>query len=59
VHACLGAAIARLSLAIVFEEFLARFPAFGRAEERLEWVPSSTFRSPVRLMLEMGSDPIC
>jgi hypothetical protein len=51
VHACLGASIARLSLAIVFEEFLARFPEFTRGAEKLEWVPSSTFRSPVRLPL--------
>lgn len=57
VHACLGASIARLSLAIVFEEFLARFPDFSRVDRKLEWVPSSTFRSPVRLVL--GSDPIC
>jgi cytochrome P450 len=58
VHACLGASIARLSLAIVFEEFLARFPEFACAERELDWVPSSTFRSPLRLVLEMGSDPI-
>ncbi len=58
VHACLGASIARLSLAIVFEEFLARFPEVSRAPQELEWVSSSTFRSPVRLELEMGSGPI-
>ncbi len=56
VHACLGATIARLSLTIVFEEFLARFPEFSRAEQKLEWVPSSTFRSPLKL--ELGSLPI-
>jgi cytochrome P450 len=55
VHACLGASIARLSLAIVFEEFLARFPAFVRAEKQLEWVPSSTFRSPLRLELKAAA----
>jgi cytochrome P450 len=55
VHACLGASIARLSLAIVFEEFLARFPAFVRAEKRLDWVPSSTFRSPLRLELKSAA----
>jgi cytochrome P450 len=51
VHACLGASIARLSLAIVFEEFLGRFPDFARTGEPLDWVPSSTFRSPIRLPL--------
>ena len=54
VHACLGASIARLSLATVFEEFLARFPDFSRTEQTLEWVPSSTFRSPMRLELGIG-----
>jgi cytochrome P450 len=51
VHACLGASIARLSLGIVFEEFLARFPRFERGTGQLEWVPSSTFRSPLQLPL--------
>ena len=58
VHACLGASIARLSLAIVFEEFLACFPQFRRAPQTLDWVPSSTFRSPLRLVLETESGPI-
>jgi cytochrome P450 len=53
VHACLGASIARLSLAILFEEFLARFPEIQRATAALEWVPSSTFRSPIRLELKI------
>lgn len=51
VHACLGASLARLSLVIVFEEFLRRFPEFVRASDPLDWVPSSTFRSPTRLPL--------
>ncbi|HEX6398251.1 MAG TPA: cytochrome P450 [Steroidobacteraceae bacterium] len=51
VHACLGASIARLSLAILFEEFLDRFPDFAGTGEPLHWVPSSTFRSPIRLPL--------
>jgi cytochrome P450 len=54
VHACLGASIARLSLGIVFEEFLARFPNFQRVEATLDWISSSTFRSPVRLVLGTG-----
>jgi len=51
VHACLGAAIARLAIRIAFEEFLARWPDFEQAEETLAWMPSTTFRSPLRLDL--------
>ena len=54
VHACLGASIARLSLAIVFGEFLRRFPEFSRSADALDWVPSSTFRSPIRLPLRIA-----
>jgi hypothetical protein len=34
------------------EEFLAAIPEFGRAERALHWVPSSTFRSPLSLVLQ-------
>jgi len=51
VHACLGTAIARLACKVVFEEILKRMPDFHRVEERLAWMPSSTFRSPLRLEL--------
>jgi hypothetical protein len=36
------------------EEFNAVFPDYHRAEENPPWMPSSTFRSPMRLMLEVG-----
>jgi cytochrome P450 len=52
VHACLGAPIAKLATQLAMEEFLARIPSFRRVEESLRWMPSSTFRSPMRLMLE-------
>jgi cytochrome P450 len=52
VHACLGAPIAKLATQLTMEEFLARIPDFRRTEETLPWMPSSTFRSPMRLMLE-------
>ncbi len=55
VHACLGTAIARLATKIIFEELLKRFPDFHRAEEALNWMPSSTFRSPMKLELVPGS----
>jgi hypothetical protein len=51
VHACLGTAIARLSVKIAFEELHKVVPNYTRAEESLQWMPSSTFRSPLRLEL--------
>jgi cytochrome P450 len=51
VHGCLGSMLARASLRIIFEEFLARLPHFRRTDDTLEWMPSTTFRSPVRLQL--------
>ena len=51
VHACLGTAIARLSVKIAFEELHKVIPNYTRAEESLQWMPSSTFRSPLRLEL--------
>lgn len=51
VHACLGTAIARLSVKIAFEEFHKVVPDYARVQEQLAWMPSSTFRSPLRLDL--------
>jgi len=51
VHACLGASIARLSSKIAMEEFHKAMPRYERAETSLSWMPSSTFRSPLRLEL--------
>ena len=52
VHACLGAIIARMASRIAFEEFLRVVPKFARAPEELNWMPSSTFRSPLQLVFE-------
>lgn len=52
-HACLGTAFARLATKLAFEEFLRRVPEFRRVEERLSWMPSTTFRSPMRLDLDI------
>jgi hypothetical protein len=54
VHACLGTAIARLSVKIAFEEFHRRFPDYSRVDDQLSWMPSSTFRSPLRLDLALN-----
>jgi hypothetical protein len=54
VHACLGNAIARMAIKIAFEEFFKVIPEFHRVQEQLPWMPSSTFRSPLRLELAVG-----
>ncbi len=51
VHACLGSAIGRMAVKVAFEEFHKRIPAYTRAQEKLDWMPSTTFRSPLRLEL--------
>jgi cytochrome P450 len=50
-HACLGTAIARLAVKIPFEEFHKVVPDYKRLADQLPWMPSSTFRSPLRLDL--------
>jgi len=54
VHACLGTAIARLSVKIAFEEFHKVIPEYKRVQEQLPWMPSSTFRSPLVLELAVA-----
>ena len=54
VHACLGAAIARLAVKVSFEEFLKRVPDYHLVEDELPWIPSTNFRSPMRLILARG-----
>lgn len=51
VHACLGATIARMATKIGMEEFHKAVPDYTRVEKDLAWMPSSTFRSPLRLPL--------
>ena len=51
VHACLGTAVARMSVKIAMEEFHKAVPDYVRVQEQLPWMPSSTFRSPLRLDL--------
>ncbi len=51
VHACLGTMIARLSVRIAMAEFHKVVPDYRRVSDHLPWIPSSTFRSPMRLDL--------
>jgi len=52
-HTCLGNSVARLAVKTAMEIFLEEVPQFSLAEpvERLDWVASSNFRSPVKLLL--------
>jgi cytochrome P450 len=54
VHACLGTAIARLSVKIAFEEFHKVVSKYHRVADQLAWMPSSTFRSPLVLELAVS-----
>ena len=54
VHACLGTAIARLSVKIAFDEFHKVVPEYTRVADQLAWMPSSTFRSPLVLELAIS-----
>ena len=53
VHACLGAMVARLAVKVIYEEFLAKFPDYSRVDKKLEWMPSTTFRSPMVLRVAL------
>lgn len=52
VHLCLGNAIARLAVKAAMEVFLAEIPKFSQleADDDLEWLASSNFRSPKKLV---------
>jgi hypothetical protein len=54
VHACLGSMVARIAVKIIFEEFLQRYPEIHRVQKQLPWMPSTTFRSPMRLELAVN-----
>jgi cytochrome P450 len=54
VHACLGAMMARQAIRIAFEEFHQAFPKYRRVDDELVWMPSTNFRSPLRLDLAVG-----
>jgi cytochrome P450 len=54
VHACLGATVGRMAARIAFEELHQAVPGYQRRDEQLSWMPSSTFRSPLQLVLAAG-----
>ncbi len=51
VHLCLGTTIARMSVKIAMQAFHDVVPEYERVNGTLPWMPSSTFRSPMRLDL--------
>ena len=54
VHLCLGTTIARMSVKIAMKAFHDVVPEYARVHDDLPWMPSSTFRSPMRLVLARG-----
>jgi hypothetical protein len=48
-HFCLGSQMARMVTELAMRRFLERVPEFQLATDRLEWISSSNFRSPVAL----------
>ena len=50
-HFCIGNDFARMVMERAMHVFLERVPPFKLAEDRIEWVPSSNFRSPIALPL--------
>lgn len=51
VHLCLGTTIARMSVKTAMKAFHDVAPEYTRVHDDLPWMPSSTFRSPMRLEL--------
>lgn len=49
VHVCLGTTIARMAVKIAMKAFHDVVPEYERVDDVLPWMPSSTFRSPMRL----------
>jgi cytochrome P450 len=54
IHYCLGAALARLQVAIVLELLAARFPRLHLRPQQLTFAPNISFRGPSALWLELG-----
>lgn len=50
-HFCIGNDFARMVMERAMNVFLEQMPLFNLGEAKLDWVPSSNFRSPVALQL--------
>lgn len=53
-HMCLGAPLARLEMRVVIEELVKAFPDMRLArDQKIDWIPTITFRGPVSLEVEL------
>jgi len=52
-HVCIGAPFARMLVRTAMSAFHERIPEYHRVADQLDWIPSTTFRSPVALDLEL------
>ncbi len=52
-HFCIGSTLARMVAARTMECFLQQFPDLSLAADKIDWVPSSNFRTPVSLPLRV------
>ena len=53
-HVCIGAPFARMLVRTAMTEFHKRIPEYHRVASHIDWIPSTTFRSPVALDLEFS-----
>ena len=51
VHMCLGVVLARMVTKLFLEELLKIMPEFSRNDDTLDWLPSTNFRAPLKLVL--------
>ena len=56
-HFCLGNSLARLVTMAAMDEFLRAIPEFHLTAGKVEWIPSSNFRSPAALAFAVGARP--
>ena len=52
IHYCVGAPLARLEMAILFEELTGRFPTMSLAPDQpINYIPNISFRGPTKLLV--------
>ena len=51
-HLCIGMPVARILIHTAMEVLLERIPEFRQSNTKLDWLPSTTFRSPMSYDLE-------